>query len=226
MSRALVTFAAGEQSVLTELSFPPMREYAERHGYDFISRVPSMMIRPPSWHKVRVLLNALDAYEEALWVDADVLMLDTSRDFADEVRLDAWQGVTLHHTREGSVPSVGVWLVRQQMREVLEQQWRLDRYRHHPWWEQAAMLDLLGYEHETKPVRLRSATDLYARTHFLDGVEWNQLYLEVPWGTSNDLDRGVRFVHVGPGSRTQWRLDAMRDIARAQRAQEGATQHA
>jgi galactosyl transferase GMA12/MNN10 family len=125
VNRALVTFAVGSHAPLLEESLPAMGRYADQHGYDLISRPPAMLLRPPSWHKITAVLTALDTYDEVLWIDADVLVLDDSLDLADEVDDGAWQAITRHHTREGEIPSVGVWLVREPMRTSLEKAWQL-----------------------------------------------------------------------------------------------------
>lgn len=210
MTRALVTFAVGSHAPLQERSLPAMGRYADRHGYDLISRPPRMLLRPPSWHKITAVLTALDTYDEVLWIDADVLILDDSLDLADEVDEGAWQAITCHHTREGEIPSVGVWLVRQPMRTSLEKAWQLTRYLHHRWWEQAAFLQLLGYRADPPPCQLVEPTELYLNTCWV-GEEWNQLHLQYPPGDQEP--QSARMVHVGPGSPVDWRLQTMRELA-------------
>ncbi len=201
MSRALVTFATGEFSRLLDLARPRFQEYADRHGYQLHETPPGLLLRPPSWLKVSQLIDALTWHEEALWIDADVAIVDGSRDVADEVPARSWQALVCHHTPDGAVPNCGVWLVRQPMRPILEHIWRMDRYVNHPWWEQAAMLDLLGYRHEPRPVVLDTPTDLYGRTHWL-GLEWNS-------HEENDRHPEPRFAHATAGP-VDWRADVMR----------------
>jgi hypothetical protein len=208
--KALVTFAVGTHTDLLDLSLPAMGRYADWHGYDLLVRPPMMVMRPPSWHKITAVLHALQTHQEVLWVDADVLIVDDSVDLADEVDEHAWHAITRHHTREGEVPSVGVWLVRQPMRPWLERAWTLTKYLHHRWWEQAAMLQLLGYRADPPPCRLVSPTELYLHTHWL-GEEWNQLLLQYPDG--DEPLSPARFVHVGPGSPVDWRIQTMRELA-------------
>ena len=213
MSRALVTFAVGDHARLLALSQPGLQAYADRHGYQFHSRPPTMLLRPPSWMKVAQLLAALDWHEEVLWIDCDVVVVDDSSDLADEVPADAWQAIARHHTPDGEVPNCGVWLVRQPMRPVLEQLWRMDRYLTHGWWEQAALLDLLGYRHEPRPVTLDRPSELYGRTHWL-GLEWNS-------HEQSDRHSAPRFAHVTPGP-VEWRTTVMRDYLTRQPASKGA----
>jgi hypothetical protein len=215
VKRALVTFATGDQTELLELALPGFEAYADRHGYDLLTDPPRLNVRPPSWGKVIRLLQTLGRYQEVLWVDADVLILRDDVDVADEVDPDAWQAITLHETREGSIPSCGVWYCRPELRPALEEMWRMSRYTNHPWWEQAALHDALGYG--GTPVRLLAPTDLYDRTCWLD-PGWNSLRLEYPEGPEDDEPR---FVHVGPGSRVAWRAGQMRELIAREFAREG-----
>jgi PAS domain-containing protein len=204
--RALVTFGVTGFQELLELALPGMREYADRHGYTLLHEPPLALTRPPSWHKITALLEALDEYEEALWLDCDVVIVDGSHDLADEIPAGAWQAITLHQTGEGDVPSAGVWYLRQGMQPVLEAIWRLDRHLHHRWWEQAALQELLGYTPDRLPVTRETETDLYRRTHWLDQDEWNRLYFG-----PGDL-AGARFLHVGPGHPPGHRAQLMREL--------------
>lgn len=206
MSRALITFAVGEHEQLLELALPRFEAYADRHGYELETRPPAMLLRPPSWHKVPLLLEALERHDEALWIDADVVIVDQELDVADEPPATAWQALVRHHTPDGEVPNGGVWLVRQGMQPVLEAIWRRSRHRNHPWWEQAALMDLLGYRHA--PAELVEPTELYRRTHWL-GLEWNS-------HEQNDRHPSPRFAHATHGP-VEWRASVMRAyLARAE----------
>ena len=214
MSRALVTFATGDYGQLFTLSRPGLSAYADRHGYQLHDQPPSMMLRPPSWMKIAHLLDDVDWHEDALWLDCDVIVVDDSSDLADEVPPGAWQAMVCHRTSDGEVPNCGVWLVRQPMVPVLEQLWRMDRYLNHGWWEQAALLDLLGYRHEPRPVTLDRPNELYARTHWL-GLEWNS-------HEQSDRHPAPRFAHATPGP-VEWRTSVMRDyLARPLASTKGA----
>jgi hypothetical protein len=220
VSRTLVTFAIDGYRQLSDLSRPGQIAYARRHGYEPCTRPPRLRLRPPSWLKVTALLDALDLHEEALWLDADVVVVDGELDLADEVPADAWQALVRHHTPDGEVANGGVWLVRRPMRGPLEQLWQLTRYLNHPWWEQAGLLDLLGYRHDPRPVELAAPTDLYTRTHWL-GLEWNS-------HEQNDRHPAPRFAHATAGD-LDWRASVMRrHIARAAELaqRKGALSHA
>lgn len=202
--RALATFALGEaHERLLDVALPSFREYADEHGYELLVEPPRLRSRPASWLKVALLRELLVYYREVLWIDCDVVIVDPSRDLADELSPDDWHALVRHHTPDGEVPNCGVWLVRREMRETLKAIWKLDRYLDHPWWEQAALLDLLGYG--GRPVSLVAPTELYARTCWLD-LEWNS-------HEERDRHESPRFAHATCGS-IDWRLGVMHRYAK------------
>lgn len=216
MRRALVTFGTGAHAELLDIALPGFAAYADRHGYDLKTAPPRLLTRPPSWGKLLVILSAFTSgYEEVLWLDDDVVILQGDQDLADEVPSEAWHAITLLRTREGELPSCGVWLCRPALRPALEQMWRLSKYEHHKWWEQAALHEVLGYG--GMPVRLLEPTELLENTYWLD-PGWNALRLEYPEGPE---DEPARFVHVGPGSRVAWRAQTMRELIAREFAREG-----
>lgn len=176
MRKALVTFATPNYADFLDIARPSFVAYAKAHGYAYLEAQAAQLdfTRPPSWSKVPVLLDALATYDAALWVDCDAVIVDGSQDIAAVVRPDAWQAMALHHTHKGldlgEVPSCGTWFVRKAMIPVLQEAWQMTQYLHHPWWEQAALHQLLGYVHNGAaifPVRRGPETELRRHTHFL-----------------------------------------------------------
>lgn len=52
-------------------------EYAEKHGYGFLSERNYVGYdRPISWYKVHKILNLLDQYDWIMWMDADSLVMN------------------------------------------------------------------------------------------------------------------------------------------------------
>lgn len=200
--RALVTLATGSHLELLEIALPSLHEFADRHGYDVIvADVDSR--RPPSWRKVPALREALAEYEEALWLDADIVIVDPSDDL--DVPEHCSQALVRHHTGDGEVPNCGVWFVRRPMIPILDEIWSMTEFYDHGWWEQAAMLTLLGYRVDPRPTELVTTepTGLYRRTHWLDN-SWNCHRWDLP------QPQHVRFQHA-----TMWpeRDEVMRSWA-------------
>jgi hypothetical protein len=200
LSKTLVTLAVGAHAELLDIAMPTFVGFADRHGYDLTVAVVESD-RPASWHKIPALLSALDDYDEALWLDADIVIADPSADI--DVPGWAWQALVCHHTDDGEVPNCGVWLVRKPMRTTLQTIWGMTEHLHHPWWEQAALVDLLGYR--GRPLTVTEPTALLGRTFFL-GNGWNV--------HRNDRNRPAdgRFLHA-----TMWpdRAAVMRQWAGA-----------
>lgn len=184
--KALVTFGTGKSAELLEIARPSFTAFAQNHGYEVCEYAPKRdPFWPWPWLKVACLEHALKSFDEALWVDSDIVITDPSEDvpFGE----GKWQSLAVHHTQDGEVPNTGVWACRQPMREVLKEMWSMREYRNHPWWEQGAMLSLLGYDSWARPTAFRGRTDLYDHTQYLS-PDWNSH----PW----DEGEHPRFRHA------------------------------
>lgn len=203
MSRALITFGTGQSRELLEIARPSFEAFADAHGYELKVYDPDPHpYWPIPWMKVACLQNALDIHAEALWIDSDIVITDTSEDLP--IDDDSWQALAVHHTQDGEVPNTGVWLCRQPMAEkVLPLMWKMQNHRNHPWWEQGSMLELLGYDSWARPTIFRGPTPLYGHTTFLS-TEWNSH----PW----DEAEHPRFRHA---TMHPDRAEAMREWAAA-----------
>jgi hypothetical protein len=205
--KALCSIGTGPQARLLRLARRSFIPYAQRHGYDLhLLTEPYEQTRPAPWSKVALLRDLLPRYDLLLWLDADVVIVDPSRDIA--VRRDPQRFLSLVEHRYGGLrfPNSGVLLVASgsDAAEFLDELWNADAYTDHRWWENAAVLDLLGYDLERpNPVRPSAWRD---RTQFLPN-EWNS--------TVQDPAPHPRFRHY-PGYTVarRWLLMA-RDLARS-----------
>ena len=143
-----------------------------------------------------MLRDALASHDVVLWIDADAVIVDGTRDIADEPAPDRFLGLVRH----GEVPNTGVMLLRagNLARDLLDRTWSATRLIHHPWWENAALLDALGYDlpgalepglrgrgqrlaarlagREPRRFRPARASPFTEGTQFLP-LEWNSVYL-------------------------------------------------
>lgn len=156
-------------------TLPIMRRYAIRHNLDFAC-ANLLGARPPSWNKVQALHTALQRHDRVAWVDADVVIVDGSENILSELEPGKVQALCRHSTECGEVPNCGVWVLTKQALPVLAQMWAMDRYLNHCWWEQRAMLELLGYEvgevNGAPSAKHISETELFGLTTWL-GSQWN-----------------------------------------------------
>jgi hypothetical protein len=61
-------------------------------------------------------------------------------------------------------------------RRLMRDLWSMTQYVDHKWWENAALLDLLGYDVSTEPIVQREPSHLNRRVAWLD-VAWNSIDL-------------------------------------------------
>jgi hypothetical protein len=180
VSRVLCSIGAGPHAALLDVSEPTFRQYADRHGYELVTAREADPQRPPPWAKVALLRDALQRFDLAVWIDADAVIVDDRDDIAADLAPDKQLGLVSH----GAVPNTGVmvWRAGDFAQSLLAEMWANTRRIHHPWWENAALLDALGY-----PVPSFNRLDRFRRrrarpSRYLAGVqflapEWNWTYL-------------------------------------------------
>lgn len=163
-------------------SLPPMKSFATKHGYDLVVGRGDSGGRPAPWAKILLLQRLLRIYDSVLWIDADVLIVKDDEDLP-ALPEDAFQAM-VEQQSSGQVANTGVWLLRSCdasfafLKDVWDQTTRIN----HRWWEQTAVLDLLGYEGlpddqgSDGVTRHVTRTSSYEGTFFLQ-PEWNNLYL-------------------------------------------------
>lgn len=163
MSRAIITYAAGAHEELLDVALPTYRDFAQRHGYDLcVTRndlveslrfCPLANEMPPAWRKIPLLMDALSRYEEVVWLDCDLVVVDPREDF-QPMRSNPDKGIftqdklhamVRHFEDNSEVPNSGVWRLTRDAAPLLGKILELEVFRNHGWWEQAALLTLMGY---------------------------------------------------------------------------------
>lgn len=147
--KALATIGSGAMERVLDEAMPTFAEFAERHSYDVVAFRSDEHAkgRPPSWGKVRLLRGLLERYDVVLWLDADTIVLDSSVDPADLLGPDDYQALVLLEQQGRVFPTCGVWLLRStpKAKAFLDAVWAMEEHTDHHWWEQAAVVQLLGY---------------------------------------------------------------------------------
>jgi len=191
MRSLILTGWSGDlHTAMANHTVPLMAAYAKRHGHDFRT-VGLDGERPASWDKLPAMYAALRSYDVVAWLDVDVVVAWPGADIIAELQPGKSQAVVEHLTECGRVPNCGVWVVARAMQPTLRQAWAEgSAFVDHPWWEQAAIMLLMGYVVEPGPHgKLDSPTTLYEQTTFLR-PEWNHHP-----GDINKPDKPY-FVHV------------------------------
>src|SRR5262249_9229398 len=86
-------------------------------------------------------------YDTVLWVDADAAVLDVAPPIEDALAPKRFMYMVEHQLDNGRVPNAGVMSFRggRTSRMFLDRVWKSRRFVQHKWWENAAVLHLLGY---------------------------------------------------------------------------------
>lgn len=154
--------------------------YGARHGHPVHAECLPAGERPPAWRKIELLRSLLDrGHEAVLWVDADAVILRTDADIAAELRPGKDLYLVQHRTPQfpgQEVPNTGVMLVRDSewTRGLLTRIWNREEYLHHPWWENAALIAVMGYGSLLGDAPHAPDPAVMARIGFLDEA-WNAI---------------------------------------------------
>ncbi|TDD69084.1 hypothetical protein E1262_13735 [Jiangella aurantiaca] len=188
--RVIVTAAGpGMWPVLEECALPSFHRYAARWGFDVhVVRLPAdgtaadAAAQRAKWAKITLLRAALERYDLALWLDADVLVLRDDEDIAGHLHADAFQALVLEQVpyEHRLNPNTGVWLLRAgPAATALLDAVEAAGPQPGPWADQGAVLLALGWNRGDERY-------YWARpgrgTPFLDGTSWlppswNQPYI-------------------------------------------------
>ena len=161
------------------LSSPTLVSYARRWRWDVVLSSENLAPeRPAAWAKVVLIQQLLRDFEYVWWIDADALIVRSDGDVLDETEPDKDIYLVEHPQASPDrsvVPNSGVVLFRRGEYTVdfLRRLWNKEEYVDHNWWENAALLDLLGHSLEA-PWPLTSDTPDRAHVKFLD-VAWNSV---------------------------------------------------
>jgi hypothetical protein len=162
MKKILTSFGFDTHFELLNLSLRTFYVYANRHQYDLF--VPSknffshhVQQKPFSWWKIELIQRLFEIYDKILWIDADVIICKFHKDIMDELNEESDMGMVVHDTSDGKVPNCGVWVLDKKCLNWLNHLWQYDDLpQSHYWWEQAAVLKMLGID-------LYSTSNQYAK---------------------------------------------------------------
>ena len=169
-----------------------IRIYAGVHDADYHIYHDIPAERPPAWAKIKYLIEEVQRgiHEFILWIDADACFVRGDVDILSQInhdkeicvvnhrvphsRIVEWPGAYVYRER----PNTGVMLVRSSDWSLafLRKIWDKTEYIDHPFWEQAAFHDLVGYWGEITLGSRQNEPNLatLAKIQWLPG-EWNSV---------------------------------------------------
>lgn len=175
--RVICTAATGPFTELLDINLPVLRAYAKRHRFDLVTVTDDTACgRPAAWGKIPIILRLLASYQVVVWLDADTIIVDPSRNIADELRPGKDLYLVEHYHERGVTANTAVFMLRSGAcaKCLPIRAWNRTDYLHHQWWENAAIMELLGYRVDPVPCVHERRTPWRDRTHFLD-IAWNSM---------------------------------------------------
>ncbi len=164
MNKALVSFGYGPHKELLDFAEQSFKKYGDLHSYDYIRMDEEWLTdikshtnsnRPYSWYKLFAINDLFTiGYESILWLDADVIIKDYTEDIMELIKQGSNCGVILHNTPDGSVPNLGVWVLKNKP-IWFDDLWNITKYHsNNYWWEQASFISLLGINPDIRPLKI------------------------------------------------------------------------
>ena len=122
---------------LLEISRPTLEKFADGNDYELVTVEHRLAPdRPTSWGKVVLLHQLVQQYDLVLWVDADALFVDPTRDLEAELRPGRFLHLAAHQIGCERIYNCGVMALRGGLRSrrFLERVWNQHDLVHHDWW--------------------------------------------------------------------------------------------
>jgi hypothetical protein len=147
----ICSLAAGAAHIeMMQLMAPTVNYYANTHKMDvLLLSLPDIRLapaRPPAWDKIILIRHMLELYETVMWIDSDALFCQSKPDIREELDPDCPMHIVFHHVGRSLIPNTGVWVCRRlpETLELLNAIWNHTSFINHRWWEQGALMDLIG----------------------------------------------------------------------------------
>jgi hypothetical protein len=149
---------------------------------------------PPAWNKIIRLIEAFkDGYDVALWLDADLVIINPSEDISVPDAMH--QAMVTHNAVNGTnAINSGVWYLRKEALPFLEEVLATGPVTADipEWWEQNTILQVLGIS-PIFPYAATEPTNAYAQKLFDLDYMWNV----APFTRRGFASSGFRILHAG-----------------------------
>ena len=158
-----------------------LKEYTKKFGYDlYVNTELVATERGPSWQKIPLIRELfLEGYDFVFWMDADAIFMRYDQDLQELIEPGKDLYLVNHPVPDPDIgqkdtPNAGVLLLRncEWSLGLLQDLWDFEEYIHHYWWENAALLDLMGYYSPLEKGENRLNQEFLEHVKFI-GLEWN-----------------------------------------------------
>ena len=164
-----------------DIAAASVRLYAARHGFA-VSVEPAVAFeRHPAWYRIKLIeARFAEGFDFVLWIDADAVFVRYDESILSQVvpgrDLYLVRQTVPHISTSVPIPNTGVLLVRNTpwVHTLLRDLWNEVAYLDHPWFENAALIKLLGYRSLLGEGADVPDAERLAHIQFLP-VEWNSL---------------------------------------------------
>jgi hypothetical protein len=158
-----------------------LKTYTQKFGYDL--RINSDLVvtdRGASWQKIPLIRELFhEGYDFVFWMDADAIFMRYDQDLQEVIEPGKDLYMVNHPIPDPflgqmDTPNAGVLLLRncEWTQNLLQDLWDFEEYIRHPWWENAALLDLMGYYSPLEKGENQLNQEFLEHVKFI-GLEWN-----------------------------------------------------
>jgi hypothetical protein len=176
----LCSLGIGEHAELLNIGKGQLCKWASYNRYQTDLRYESLDTkRPHAWSKVLLISELLNSNKFVIWVDADTVVVDPTHDISKLVCMKKPLAMVAHTYHDQWFPNTGVMAIRSTFftRRLFKTLWRMEQFTEHKWWENGALLDLLGFDVTREPLK-RIKKDLVGhRINWLSN-SWNSMGLD------------------------------------------------
>jgi len=145
-SICLTTYFDQGFSELGNLCLKSMEKYAKKFNMDVKLMNDIKSDRPVAWNKILIVKKLLETYDFVFWVDSDALFVNFNEDIRNEIEEGKDLYLVKHFIKGRFVPNSGSFLIRKSewSNNFLYAIWSREKYVYHNYWENAAVIELLG----------------------------------------------------------------------------------
>jgi hypothetical protein len=151
----IASIATDDFREFRDISFPNKQKYCQRHNHTFWGITQSLHLnRPPAWSKIK-LLELISFMHQGSWIywsDADSIF--TRMDWNVEELIDPQADLIIAVGPLGLNSGSFLMHLNPRTHEFLLEVQDQVQFIHHPWWEQAAMIELINRKY---PIRVKYA---------------------------------------------------------------------